>query len=71
MRKGGSSMMIVAVAKLEKVPDNCWECEYYGCSLPTKTRQPEYLKKAYKNKRHPGCPLRLVDTDNLHVVGKG
>lgn len=30
--------MIVAKTYLEKIPENCWECEYLGCSLPTKAR---------------------------------
>lgn len=60
------SSVIVAKTYLEKIPENCWECEYLGCSLPTKARQPEQMKKAYKTKRHKDCPLREVDPDELH-----
>lgn len=60
------SSVIVAKTYLEKIPENCWECEYLGCSLPTKARQPEQMKKAYKNKRHKDCPLVEVDLDENH-----
>lgn len=52
--------MIVAKTRMEKIPDNCWACEYYGCNLPFKVRQPDLLKQAYKNKRHKDCPLMEV-----------
>ena len=50
--------MIIAKTHLEKIPDNCWVCEYLGCSLACKARQPEQMKKAYKTKRHKDCPLK-------------
>lgn len=59
---------VVSLTKMDKVPENCWECDHYGCSLPVMARRPDQLKKAYKDKRHPSCPLRLVDPENLHVV---
>lgn len=58
--------MVVAKTHLEKIPDNCWECEYLGCSLACKALQPEQMKKAYKTKRHRDCPLREVDLDEHH-----
>ena len=73
--------MIVAKTRLEKIPENCWECEYLGCSLPCKARQPDQMKKAYREKRHKDCPLMEVDLDGPskhwpgrplpHVPGKG
>jgi hypothetical protein len=58
--------MVIAKTRLEKIPENCWACEYYGCTLPFKVRQPDLLKQAYKTKRHKDCPLREVDLDEHH-----
>ena len=59
----GVITMIVAKTDLEKIPENCWKCEYLGCSLPCKARQPEQMKKAYRDKRHKDCPLVEVDLE--------
>lgn len=58
--------VVIAKTHLEKIPKNCWECEYLGCSLPCKARQPEQMKKAYKTKRHKDCPLMEVSLDEHH-----
>lgn len=58
--------MVVVKTRLEKIPENCWACEYYGCTLPFKVRQPDLLKQVYKNKRHKDCPLVEVDLDENH-----
>lgn len=58
--------MIVAKTCLEKIPENCWDCDYYGCTLPCQARNKYLLKKAYKTKRHKDCPLREVDLDEHH-----
>lgn len=55
--------MVVAKTGLEKIPENCWACDYYGCTLPCKARNKDLLKKAYKTKRHKDCPLVEVDLD--------
>lgn len=55
---------VVSLTKMDRVPENCWECDYYGCPLPVM----DQMKKSYKTKRHPSCPLRLVDPENLHGV---
>lgn len=60
--------LVVSLTKLDKVPENCWECDNHQCPLPTMSRYPDQLKKAYKDKRHPSCPLRLVDQENLQEV---
>lgn len=52
--------MIVAKTYLEKIPENCWNCDY-GCSLPLYARNRERLKMAYKDKWHKDCPLVKVD----------
>lgn len=59
---------VVSLTKMDKVPENCWECDNHQCSLPTMSRYPYQMKKAYRTKRHPGCPLRLVDPENLQGV---
>lgn len=61
---------VVFLTEMDKVPENCWECDSQ-CLLPVKARQHDILKKAYKDKRHPDCPLRLVDPENLQEMGKG
>lgn len=58
--------VIVAKTDLEKIPENCWTCDYLGCSLPCKARQPEQMKKAYREKRHKDCPLVEVNLDEDH-----
>lgn len=63
--------LVVSLTEMDKVPENCWVCDNHQCSLPTMSRYPDMLKKAYKNKRHPHCPLRLVDPENIQGVGKG
>ena len=60
--------MVIAKTHLGKIPKNCWECKYRGCSLPCKARQPEQIKKAYKEKRHKNCPLMEVDLEKT-VMG--
>lgn len=55
---------VVSLTKMDKVPENCWECNHPGCPLPVM----DQMEKAYKDKRHPSCPLRLVDPENLHGV---
>lgn len=57
------SSVIVAKTCLEKIPENCWDCYYYGCTLPCQARNKDLLKKTYKTKRHKDCPLREVDLD--------
>lgn len=55
--------MIVAKTCLKKIPENCWVCDYYGCTLPCQARNNDQLKKAYSTKRHKDCPLVEVDLD--------
>lgn len=55
---------VVSLMKMNKIPENCWKCDYYGCPLPVM----DQMEKAYKDKRHPSCPLRLVDQENLQEV---
>lgn len=62
--------LVVFLTGMDKVPESCWECDNHQCLLPTMSRYPDQLKKAYKDKRHPSCPLRLVDPDNLQSVDK-
>ena len=53
---------ICYVTKLDKIPNNCVECEMLGCTLPIKlTRGAEVVKKAYINKRHKNCPLKVLE----------
>lgn len=63
--------LVVFLTGMDKVPENCWNCDNHQCSLPTMSRYPDLLKKAYKDKRHPDCRLRLVDQENLQEMGKG
>lgn len=58
--------MIIAKTNLKEMPKTCWACEYLGCSLPCKARQPEQMKKAYREKRHKDCPLREMNLDENH-----
>ena len=58
--------MIVAKTNLKEIPENCWACGYYGCTLPCQVRNKDLLKKAYKDKRHKDCPLMEVDLDEHH-----
>lgn len=59
---------VVSLTKMDKMPENCEECDNPQCSLPTMPWYPVLVKKSYKTKRHPSCPLRLVDPENLHGV---
>ena len=58
--------MIVAKTNLKEIPENCWACGYYGCTLPCQVRNKDLLKKAYKDKRHKDGPLMEVDLDEHH-----
>lgn len=60
--------LVVSLTKMGKMPENCEECDNPQCSLPTMPWYPVRVKKDYKTKRHPSCPLRLVDPDNLQGV---
>jgi hypothetical protein len=59
---------IVYETSMTQVPENCGSCTNYRCSLPTLSRYLNQLKKAHKDKRHPSCPLRLVDPQHLEKV---
>lgn len=45
---------------LKEIPANCGECPMYNCWLP-ETRDRNAVKKVYTKKRHPSCPLKVVD----------
>lgn len=46
---------------LKEIPPSCLECDILFCPLPICRSNNEMIKKAYLNKRHRQCPLKLKE----------
>lgn len=45
---------------LKEIPISCLECPILHCPLPTCQSNQAMIKKAYLNKRHRKCPLKVI-----------
>lgn len=49
---------------LKEIPPSCIECIILHCPLPCCKSDNSKIKKAYLNKRHRQCPLKVVKERN-------
>ena len=63
--------MIIYITGMDKLPPNCIECGMECCGLPLMARRYEAtVNKAYRRKRHPDCPLREVEGNQINEGGR-
>lgn len=57
--------MILSKTSMDKMPENCLDCENAHCRLGEKQHS-DTIQKKYQTKRHENCPLvNDLDKDSL------